>query len=280
MRRLWRYVAVVPLAVLLGCAVPRHASVEHAATTPAVQSAATSWKLVYSTHFPVDAPLGSFSGCKASTHICTGLPAALRSQWWAYPDGWPDTAAQRHLAVSGYYSPSTTVWIAAGVMNIRMWRGTGSVHSAALLPKAAMGRIYGKYVETFRVPDPVRGYKSAHMLWAVPRPTDGSAYEIDFPEAGWGSDIRAFIHFATHRPYFFTTTAFNSKWHTSIIEWTPKGLWLYLDGKLVGSLAGPVADVPLRWILQNETQVNGTFPPVNSSSTMQIKYVAYYSWVG
>lgn len=246
----------------------------HAAT-------ATSWKLVYSTDFPVDAPLGSFSGCKPSTHTCTGLPVALRSQWWAYPDGWPDTATRRHLAVGGYYSPSTTVSIAAGVMNIRMWRGTGSVHSAALLPKAAMGRTYGKYVETFRVLDPVPGYKSAHMLWPVPPPRDGSAREIDYPEAGWNgnADIRAVIHFASHR-LFFTTTPLDSTWRTSIIEWTPGGLWLYLDGKLVGSLTGRVADVPMRWILQNETETDGTFPPVNSSSTMEIKYVAYYSWAG
>ena len=251
-----------------------------AAAIPAVPAAAaaTPWKLVYSTHFPVDAPLGSFSGCKAVTHTCTGLPRALQSQWWAYPDGWPDTATEWHMAVGGHYSPSTTVWIAAGVMNIRMWRGTGSVHSAALLPKAAMGRTYGKYVETFRVADPVAGYKSSHMLWAAHPPTDGSAREIDFPEAGWGVDIKAFIHYASYRPHFFTATPLGSTWHTSVIKWTPSGLWLYLDGKLAGSLTGRVSDVPMTWVLQNETQTNETFPPVNSSSTMQIKHVAYYSW--
>jgi hypothetical protein len=204
----------------------------------------------------------------------------LQSQWWAYPDGWPDTATERHMPIGGYYSPSTTVWIAAGVMNIRMWRGTGHVYSAALLPKAAMDRTYGKYVETFRVAHPVSGYKSAHMLWAPASFRDGGAYEIDFPEAGWGVDVKAFIHSASRRPYFHTATALGSRWNTSIIEWTPRRLSLYLNGKLVGSLTGRVADVPMRWVLQNETQTNGVFPPVNSSSTMQIKYVAYYSWVG
>jgi hypothetical protein len=243
--------------------------------------AAAKWKLIYSTDFLVDAQLGSFSGCQASTQTCTGLPTALQSQWWAYPDGWPDTATQRHMRVGGYYSPSTTVWIANGAMNIRMWRGRGSVHSAALLPKAAIGRTYGKYVETFRVLHPVLGYKSAHMLWAQAPPTDGSAQEIDFPEAGWGVAIKAFIHYPGHRPYFHTATPFDSTWHTSIIEWTPHGLSLYLDGKLVGSRRGRVSDVPMRWVLQNETQTDGdAFPPVNSSSTMQIKYVAYYKWAG
>jgi hypothetical protein len=206
------------------------------------------------------------------------LPLALQSQWWAYPDGWPDTASERHMAVGGQYSPSTTVSIADGILNIRMWRGTGSVHSAALVPKAAIGRTYGKYVETFRVVHPVLGYKSADMLWASPPPTDGSAHEIDFPEAGWGLGIKAFIHFASRRPYFHTFIPFDSTWHTTIVEWTPGGLSLYLDGKLVGSLTGRVSDVPMRWVLQNETQTVGAPPPVNSSSTMQIRYVAYYRW--
>jgi hypothetical protein len=261
-------------------------ALERAATlvvpaVPVVPAAATPWRLVYSTDFPVDAPLGSFSGCAHSTYTCTGLPKALQSQWWAYPDGWPDTATQWHEKVGGYYSPSTTVWIAGGVMNIRLWRGTGSVHSAALLPKAAIDRTYGKYVETFRIADPVLGYKSSHMLWAATKPADGSAHEIDFPENGWGTRIEAFIHYAGHRPRFAAGAAFDSTWHTTVIEWAPDGLSLYCDGRLIGSIAGRVADVPMRWVLQNETQTDGAvYPPPNSSSTMQIRYVAYYSWAG
>src|SRR5262252_2875066 len=38
--RLWRPLAVVPLATLLGCTVPRSAAVERAATTPAAPTAA------------------------------------------------------------------------------------------------------------------------------------------------------------------------------------------------------------------------------------------------
>jgi len=285
-RRLWCCLVVVALAALLACAFPRSAAVEHAATpavehaaNPAVPAAATPWRLVYSTDFPVDAPLGSFSGCKVATYACTGLPKALRSQWWAYPEGWPDTSTERDEKVGGYYTPSTTVWIAGGVMNIRMWRGTGSVHSAAVLPKAAIGRRYGKYVETFRVADPRLGYKSAHMLWAMRNPTDGSAHEIDFPEAGWGLPIVGYVHYASHRPRFPAGVVFNRRWHTTVIEWTPHRLSLYCDGRLIGSIAGNVSDVPMRWVLQNETQTSGlAYPPPNSSSTMQIKYVAYYSW--
>ena len=280
MRRLWCCLAVVPLAALQACASPRSVAVEHAAT-PAVPAVATAWRLVYSTDFPVDAPLGSFSGCGASAYTCTGLPKALQGQWWAYPEGWPDTATERDEKVGGYYSPSTTVWIADGVMNIRLWRGAGSVHSAAVLPKAAIGRTYGKYVETFRVADPLPGYKSAHMLWPVRKPADGTAREIDFPEADWGTPIVGFVHYAGHRPRFPAGAAFNRRWHTTVIEWTPHGLSLYCDGRLIGAIAGNVADVPMRWVLQNETQTDGlAWPPPHSSSTMQIKYVAYYKWVG
>lgn len=293
MIRLWCRLAVVPVAALAfaslrSVAVQRAVipAVDHAgalatggAAVPAVVD--TRWRLVYSTDFPVDAPLGSFSGCNASAYTCTGLPKALQSQWWAYPDGWPDSATERHEKVGGYYSPSTTIWIADGVMNIRLWRGTGSVHSVAVLPKAAIGRTYGKYVETFRIADPVPGYKSAHLLWPVRKPTDGTAHEIDFPEAGWGTPIVGFVHYAGHRPRFPAGVAFNRRWHTTVIEWTPHRLSFYCDGRLIGAIAGNVADVPMRWVLQNETQTDGlAYPPPHSSSTMQIKYVAYYKWAG
>jgi len=273
-------VGIAAFTALSACFLAPSVRAAAAATPTLWRAAPTPWRLVYSTSFPVDARLGSFSGCLTSTHTCAGLPPVVRSHWWAFPDGSPDTATQRHMAVGGYYSPSTAIWIAGGIMNIRMWRGAGSVHSAALLPKATLSRTYGKYVETFRVADPVAGYKSAHLLWAVNWPKDGTAHEVDFPEGGWGGQIQAFVHYATHRPYFRTSAVFGRTWHTSVIQWTPTGMSFYLDGKLVGSLTGNVADVPMKWVLQNETQTDGTIPPVNSSSTMQIKYVAYYSWTG
>jgi hypothetical protein len=268
---------------------PTHSS-RHSGTSTASPSASqgaapgaggSQWRLVYSTDFSQNAPLGSFSDCDAAIDTCEGLPKALQSQWWAYPDGWPDSSTLRGEPVHGYYSPSTTVWIAGGMMNIRLWRGTGNVHSAAVMPKAALDRTYGEYVETFRVPDPVAGYKSAHMLHSLTNPTDGSAHEIDFPESGWGAQFSAFIHYNTSRTRFAGGARFDSSWTTTIIKWTPNGISFYVNGRMIGSVAGRVSDVPMRWILQNETQTNGTaYPPTNSSSMMQIKYVAYYAWVG
>jgi hypothetical protein len=187
----------------------------------------------------------------------------------------------RHLPVHGYYTPSSTVWIAGNLMNIRLWRGTGAVHSAAVLPRAAMGRTYGRYVETFRVLNANPGYISAHMLWAPGGSTDGSAYEIDYPNGpGLGEPIKAFIHFPTHRPWFASTATFDATWHTTEIDWEPTGLWLYLDGALLGHLSGRVSDMRMNWVLQNETNCipGHPSPPPNSSSTMQISYAAYYAY--
>jgi hypothetical protein len=277
-----RRAPATPVADRRAAATP--APDHRAATHPVTELASDGgpWRLVYSTDFPQDAPLGSFSGCVDSTKTCSGLPSALQSQWWAYGNGWPDSSTLRHERVHGYYSPSTTVWISGGMMNIRLWRGTGTVHSAALLPKAALNRTYGKYVETFRVTDPDPGYKSADMLHAASmRPADGSAHEIDFPEASWGTQFYAFVHFDTFQRAFPSGTAFNDAWTTTMIEWTPHGVSFYVNGREIGSVTGRVSDVPMKWILQNETQFNGqAVPAVNSSSTMQIKYVAYYSWVG
>jgi len=185
----------------------------------------------------------------------------------------------RHLAVHGYYNPSTTVWISGGVMNLRLWRGaTGSVHSAAVVPKAALRGRYGRYVETFRVLTPNPGYLSAHMLRAPTRPTDGSTIEVDYPNGLWGRTIYAFY---THRRYFRSAARFGATWHRTVIAWTPAGMSFYLDGHLLGRVPH-LSDVPMNWILQNETQINPAHPepPPGSSSTMQIRYIAYYAWAG
>ena len=118
-----------------------------AAFTSVAQSSAAanpSWQTQFSTSFSTAAPIGSFSGCSNwGADICTGLPKALQSSWWAYPAGWPDTATERNYRVGGYYEPQSTVWISGGQMHIRMSRGTGPVSSAAVVPKASIDKMYG-----------------------------------------------------------------------------------------------------------------------------------------
>jgi hypothetical protein len=87
------------------------------------------WQLKWQTDFPQAAPLGSFSGCdnydRTPAAFCSGLPASVRSQWWAYPTGWPDTATEGHMRLGGYYDPAHTVSISDGQMHIRLFRDTG-----------------------------------------------------------------------------------------------------------------------------------------------------------
>src|SRR3984957_16859997 len=123
------------------------------------------WQLKWQTDFAQSAPLGSFSGCDnyddTTEAFCGGLPASVRSHWWAYPTGWPDTATENHLRLGGYYDPAHTISISGRQMHIRMFRDAGPIHSATVVPKAAIGLTYGKYVERFRVSDPgsSTGYK-------------------------------------------------------------------------------------------------------------------------
>lgn len=255
-----------------------------ASPSPSQQALGARWQLKWSTSFAQPAPLGSFSGCdnydRTPAAYCSGLPADVRSQWWAYPEGWPDTAAEAHASLGGYYDPAGTVWISGGQMHIRMFRGSGSIHSAAVVPKAAIAMLYGKYVERFQVSaGGAPGYKSSHLLWP-----SGNApnYEVDYPESSWDVGFCIHIH-AVHKTTldYCPAGALWTDWHTTEVDWTPRSLTFYLDGRQIYQATGKyVPDEPMSWILQNETALNGELAPVNSSAQLNISYVAVYSYLG
>lgn len=60
-------------------------------------------------------PVGGFSDCDHNADTpdayCAGLPEPYRSRYWAYPDGWPDTAKQRGYPLGGTYDPANTISI-------------------------------------------------------------------------------------------------------------------------------------------------------------------------
>lgn len=269
---LWRSRPAIALTAA-GMAAALAAAV---APTPRA-AAAVQWRLAWSTTFQVSAKLGSFSWCDhdagTSQAYCAGLPAVLRHQWWAYPRGWPDTASERHYLIGGYYDPATTLWISDRMLHIRLWRATGPVHSAAVVPKAAAAVRYGKFVERWRVVKATRGYKSAHLLW----PQQPGPAEVDFPEDDWDTSPAAYVHYGPgdHQISFASQARWNS-WHTSTLTWMPGQLMFYLDGRLIGSTRTGVPQVPMAWILQNETSLDGEIPPPNSSAQMDISYVAVY----
>ena len=244
--------------------------------------AASIWKLKWQANFSESARLGSFSGCNNNDRLpdayCSGLPADLQSQWWAYPS-WPDSATEVHKPLGGYYDSSQTVWISGGQMHIRMFRTTGSIHSAAVLPKAAIGMVYGKYVETFNVAsDSDPGYRSAHMLWPTNNTPLGA--EVDFPEGEWDSTFCVHVHsrLVTGTRNFCPDIGWTG-WHTTEIDWTPQSLKFYLDGKLLGTLTGKwVPNTPMSWVLQNESALYGVQAAENSSAQLNISSLAVYSY--
>jgi hypothetical protein len=267
----------VLLATILAAATAVLSGVPQAATA-ASRTAATgpSWSLAYSTHFATPVPLGGFSGCSNwGDDTCTGLPKSLQSSWWAYPSGWPDTATERSYPVGGFYQPQSTVWISGGQMHIRMYRGaSGPVNSAALVPKASIDQLYGKYVETWRVSKVAAGYKSAHLLW----PHGNANFEVDYPEDEWDTSVCAFVHADSPQQQSFCPGTTWGAWHTTQIRWQPGSLTFFMDGKQVGSTTQGVPNVPMDWIIQNESALNGESAAPSSSAQMDISYVAYYAW--
>jgi hypothetical protein len=235
------------------------------ATRPPVLTAGADpaqWRRVWRTNFSVAVPLGQF-------------PGAVESQWGAYPGPWPDTATQRGYAVHGYYDPATTTWISGGYLHLKMWRGTGSIHSAAVYPKAASDVKYGRFIEVARVSKVAQGYKSAHLLW----PAGNTYNEVDFPENEWTISPAAYVHSADYPDINFETNVRWSDWHTYETRWQPGFLAFYVDGKLVGSTTHGVPDVNMSWIIQNESSLNGPSALVNSYAQMDISYAEYDKYV-
>lgn len=252
------------------------------------RAATPGFRLIYADGFNTPVKRGAFSGCDHNTDTpqayCSGLPSRVRSAWWAYPAGWPDTATHRGYKVGGYYDPATTLWIAPsqwgdGQLHIRMWRGTtGPVHSATAVPKKAMGLRYGAYEERWRVSHVATGYKSAHLLWPVDNNAGGCS-EVDFPELEWDTQVAGFMHPSNCGQQVAVDTGKSwGQWHTSRIEWTPGDIRFYLDGRLVGETHDHVPAVPMSWDIQNESALNGESAAPNSSAQMDVTYVKVWSY--
>lgn len=260
--------------------VPLRSATSNPVPVPHADGARLSLK--WETSFSVPAKLGAFSGCdhydRTPYAYCGGLPASLRSQWWAYPYPWPDSATEVHIPLGGYYDPAHTVWISGGQMHIRLFRDTTWIHSAAVVPKAAIGLLYGAYIERFSVnPEPYLGYKSSHLLWPTSSPL---SFEVDFPESQWNLPIDAHVHAGPAQRGFATDTPWTG-WHTSEIDWAPGKLTFYLDDKYIGTLTGKwVPDERMSWIIQNESAIGGEQAPERSSAEISFSYLAVYSYAG
>jgi hypothetical protein len=227
--------------------------------------------------------LGSFSDCDhavdTSGAYCGGLSGKYRDNWWAYPTGWRDTANDRGRDVAGEYHPEDTVSVGPGengdgMMRIRMWRPEdgGPVHAAALVPRAVMQMAYGKYSARIKVTNPAPGYKSAWLHY-------GGGCEMDYPEGEWTGTITAFHHpCGGGEQGYFPSGDDWTRWHTVSTEWTPGRVRFFVDGRQIGEDTRRVPSVPLSWVLQNESALEGPGAAPGSSAELDITWVAAYAY--
>lgn len=265
------------------------------------------WKQILADDFDEygEVPVGSFSDCGHNQDnykeaYCSGLTGKLKERWWAYPNGWPDTAKQRNYPLGGVYNPEETVSIKDGMLQVKMFNRDGENQVAALVPKATVGQTYGRYVIRFKT-ETTPGYKLAWLLWPDKNESCLSC-EIDFPELELDSEISGFMHYKQqseneeHKQDVFPTGEKYGEWHTAVIEWSPGKVEFFLDGKKVKgknpnwedieASTENVPDQPMSWVIQSESALddraknNEVVAKENSSTTILIDWVAAYTYTG
>ena len=246
--------------------MPIATPVPTAAPTPAPTPSTgdlPGWKLAFSDDFNRTVPEGRF-------------PTDVASSWYAYDYGWKDTSR------NGTYDHSI-VSMHDGVLDTHI-RTTAGVHRvAAFGPKLANGatsQLYGRYAISFRA-DSMAGYKAAWLLWPASGvwPRDG---EIDFPEGSFNWYISAYMHrqgatVGSDQDAFETTKRWTDT-HVAVTEWTPTAVRFYLDNVLIGTSTSRIPNTPMRWVIQNETNLTST-PPLDSvSGHVLIDWVKIWSY--
>ena len=222
------------------------------------------WHQVFTDDFTASVSLGAF-------------PTSSNGRWSSYPTPWRDTSK------NGAYSTARVVSVANGVLDKYLHYEDGDYRVAALMPVLPGGgtnQLYGRYAIRFRA-DAVPGYKVAWLLWPQSGtwPRDG---EIDFPEGSLTGTIDAFMHrqggtSGGDQDAFSTGARFTS-WHTAVIEWAPNSVTFFLDGSLVGHSTSRVPNTPMHWVIQTETNLSSTKPPVEAAGHVQIDWVAIWSY--
>ncbi len=238
------------------------------------------WKQIFADDFTATIPVGAFSDCDNNTDTpqatCNGLQPypEYYANWWAYPNTWSDTAksgadGNTGAPFGGVYHPEDTVSVDSGVMHVKMFRPAagGDNHVAALVPRKCMDQQFGRYIERFKVVQADPGFKSAHLFY-------GGGFEIDYPEDDYGGGISAYTHPGGGN---FNTGAKWTEWHTTVIEWTAGKTVFYLDGKEIGTATNQVPNLPLSWILQNESSIMGPYADPGATAQLDTDWVACYT---
>lgn len=227
------------------------------------------WKQVLAQDFNADVALGQFR-------------TVYGAGWDAY-NGGEDTSRNvgRPAGQRGMYSAAKTITVQNSILDIRVHTEGTRPYVAALTPVLpTYGQLYGRYAVRFRA-DLVEGYKIAWLLW--PDSENWNEGEIDFPESGLGRNIHGFSHDTTGTPknnaWAVSTGISMQQWHTAVIEWTPSVLRFKLDDQQwQTSKSAAIPKKSMHWVLQTETQVSATPPPVTATGSVEIDWLAAYSY--
>lgn len=231
------------------------------------------WRLVFDDDFSKTVPVGSF-------------PSAVMAKWGhSYPDGWPDTSH------TGTYEPSKDVSYHNSELDANLHTVNGVTEVAAAVPTIpravgkAGGQLYGRYAVRFKTSS-VKGFKTAFMLWPdsnnskTAKTYDG---EIDYPEGGLADNfISAYTHHTgvagiNHGQDGFHVQVSTHAWHTYVTEWTPGKVAFFLDGKKIGSSPNAIPNVPMHWVLQNETSLTG-HPSPSADAHVIVAWVSVWAY--
>lgn len=285
MVRRWVAVAAALLVVVAGSG-----SAEASGSARWVLVPHGRFELAWSEGFDRPAPLGSFGDCDHAAGtpaaFCGRLPGAYRKSLWAYPAGWPDTAKSGQLGrfrVGGVYHPEDTVWVSKsaagdGQLHVRMFRprAGGDAHVAAVVPKAAMGMTFGRFVVRERVSRAGVGFKTADLRWPV---VNEGCSEMDFPEASHHQGPSAFFHPSSCGAQLsFDSGVSWSAWHTYVVEASPVGTRFLVDGRVVGETSRVVGR-PMDWVLQNETDLSGESAAPGAVDQVDVTSMSVYRYV-
>lgn len=240
----------------------------------------SGWKLIFADDFNGTVPVGAFSDCDNNTDTpqatCNGLQAypEYYENWWAYPNTWSDTAksgadGNTGAPFGGVYHPEDTVFVDNGAMHVKMFRPAagGDNHVGTVVPRKCMDHQYGRYVERFKVVQADPGFKSAHLFY-------GGGFEIDYPENDYGGTISGYTHPGGGN---VSSDAKWTEWHTTAIEWTAGKVTFFMDGREIGTSTNQIPNIPLSWVLQNESSILGPYAEPGATAQLDIDWVACYS---
>jgi hypothetical protein len=212
-----------------------------------------------------------------STPIARGdFVSATAGRWFSYPCK-PDWTTY-----GGFYCSERVVSVHNGYLDYWLHAEDGKWWMAALVPELPGGRdqLYGRYELRWRT-DAIPGYYGVPLLWP-----DSENYladgEIDWPEGNLTGNFHGFIHHtgATSggdQKQCSPGVAFASGWHTTVTEWRPNSVRLFLDGALVCEETVRTPRMPMHWVLQFTTSPQG-LPPAGTSGHVLIDYARVWSY--